>query len=101
MRIIRWVVGLFRRRPARPPAYPLSVGHDGVRRDIKPDPKRGRLLWVGDGMTPAGAHLVGRPIEVNGRSGVIVETTALTVTVEWDCPLSGDYPGGYTTSDAR
>lgn len=48
-----------------------------------PGRKRERLLWIGDGMAPAGAHLHGCPVVVNGRTGVVVDSTALTITVEW------------------
>lgn len=47
-------------------------------------PERDWLIWVGDGMAPAGPELIGLPVNVNGRKGRVVDTTMLTVCVEWD-----------------
>lgn len=45
--------------------------------------RRERLLWVGDGMTPPHRGMVGCPIDYHGRVGVVVDVSALTITVEW------------------
>lgn len=42
------------------------------------------LLWIGDGMAPAGPHLIGRPVNINGRTGKVVDATLLKILVEWD-----------------
>jgi len=49
-----------------------------------PPAKREWMLWVGDGMAPAGPDLVGRPVAMNGRTGKVVDATALMIQVEWD-----------------
>jgi len=46
--------------------------------------QRETLLWVGDGMAPAGPHLIGSPVNVHGRTGRVVDASALTIVVEWD-----------------
>lgn len=46
--------------------------------------KREWMIWTGDGMAPAGPHLVGCPVDFDGRKGVVVDTTLLTVLVEWE-----------------
>lgn len=40
------------------------------------------FLWVSDRET-CGPHLIGRPIELEGRKGKVVATTLLTITVKW------------------
>jgi len=51
----------------------------------KPGSKqREQLLWVGDGMAPAGPHLLGQPVVIDGRKGVVVDHSLLTITVEWE-----------------
>ena len=47
-------------------------------------PEREWLLWVGDGMSPAGPDLVGRPVELDGKKGKVVDTTLLKILVEWE-----------------
>lgn len=43
--------------------------------------RREVLLYNGDG---PGSEMVGRPVNMDGRTGVVVEGTVLTITVEWD-----------------
>lgn len=47
-------------------------------------PEREWMLWVGDGTAPAGPHLVGTPVNIDGRTGKVVDATALLIQVEWD-----------------
>jgi hypothetical protein len=42
------------------------------------------MLWVGDGVAPAGPDLIGRPVNIHGRTGKVVDATALMIQVEWD-----------------
>lgn len=43
------------------------------------------MLWVGDGMAPAGPHLLNSPVDLgDGRKGKVVDTSLLTITVEWE-----------------
>ena len=60
------------RPPRRPPSRPSG------------QPSGNERLWVGDGMAPAGPHLVGSPVSFHGRRGVVVETTLLKILVEWN-----------------
>ncbi len=66
------------RRPGATAAKALGLcrGPDGRVREW--------MLWVGDGMAPAGPDLIGRPINIDGRTGRVVDATALTILVEWD-----------------
>lgn len=50
----------------------------------KPQKQREVLLWVGDGMSPADDSLLGKDVDFDGRKGRVVETSPLTITVEWD-----------------
>jgi hypothetical protein len=65
-----------RRRPGRRALRGVYRGPDGRVREW--------MLWVGDGMAPAGPDLIGRPINIDGRTGRVVDATALTILVEWD-----------------
>lgn len=42
------------------------------------------MIWIGDGMAPAGPHLIGSPVDFHGRKGRVVAATALQVQIEWD-----------------
>lgn len=49
--------------------------------------KREWMLWVGDGTAPAGPHLIGTPVNIDGRTGKdrkVVDATQLQIQVEWD-----------------
>ncbi len=64
------------RAKRRPASVPLMSGPDGKPWEW--------MLWVGDGMAPAGPHLIGTPVNIDGRTGKVIDTTQLTVLVEWD-----------------
>ncbi len=46
--------------------------------------ERTQMIWVGDGMSPANPYLLGKPVEIDGRKGRVVDTSLLTITVEWE-----------------
>lgn len=69
-------------RPKRP-----YVGGPARRRSgyyPPPPDKREWMLWVGDGMAPAGPHMIGWPVNIGGRTGKVVDATLLQIQVEWD-----------------
>jgi len=74
----------FLKRLLKPPPgdgpYRAPRGKSGL---TKPK-EREDMLWVGDGMAPAGPHLLGLPVDINGRKGKVVGHTLLTITVEWE-----------------
>jgi hypothetical protein len=51
---------------------------------VRPPDRREWMLWVGDGVAPAGPDLIGRPVNIHGRTGKVVDATALMIQVEWD-----------------
>lgn len=50
----------------------------------KPVVQREWMLWIGDGVAPAGPHLIGTPVLMEGHRGKVIDTTALKVLVEWE-----------------
>jgi len=44
------------------------------------------VIWVGDGMAPAPANVVGWPVDIHGRKGKVVERSevGLYILIEWD-----------------
>jgi hypothetical protein len=39
------------------------------------------FAWIGDGL---GSDQIGRSVEIEGKKGVVVEGTGLTITVRWN-----------------
>lgn len=55
-----------------------------ILRTPKPPKKREWMLWVGDGIEPAGSWVIDFPVDINGRKGKVVDFTALKILVEWE-----------------
>jgi hypothetical protein len=54
-------------------------------------PNREVLVYYGDGIrAPEKGELVGRRVNLNGKTGAVVESDALSITVEWDFVHSRD-----------
>ena len=51
---------------------------------VERKPDQEWFLWVGDGMAPAGPHLIGSPVTFEGRKGKVVDTTSLKILIEWE-----------------
>lgn len=82
--VVTFVVWRFLRRSGRrQPTQPK------VTISVKPlrlhEPKKQEwLLWVGDGIAPADASLLNRPVRIDGRRGTVVDFTQLRILVEWE-----------------
>ncbi|MCI0421488.1 MAG: hypothetical protein L0312_20065 [Acidobacteria bacterium] len=49
-----------------------------------PTREREWMIWVGDGMAPAGLYLVGQNVNYLGRRGKVIDATLLSILVEWE-----------------
>lgn len=50
----------------------------------KKKPTEEWMIWVGDGMCPDGDKQVGRKVNIDGRTGEVIEGTPLMIKVRWD-----------------
>jgi hypothetical protein len=51
---------------------------------LKPAKKREWKIWIGDGMAADARQQIGRPVNIHGRTGKVVDATDLLIQVEWD-----------------
>ncbi len=43
-----------------------------------------QMIWIGDGIRADGHEQIGRRVEIDGRTGTVIDGDALTITVKWD-----------------
>lgn len=43
-----------------------------------------KFIWVGDEMAADGRNQIGRPVDINGKTGKVIAGDGLTITVQWE-----------------